>query len=239
MADKQFKFVKNKWDKVISDFPQIENLMQNIEAMYEHSQDVNDDEVKLKIFPEIQNIFRCFQYCDPENVKVVIIGQDPYHGEGQATGLCFGVNSHCKIPPSLRNINKEMISDMGYEISDITLEKWAKQGVLLINSALTVQEHCPASHAKIWKPFTEYILSYLNKNTVGVVFVAWGAFAYNCLFNKKTTLNTEMHYLIASSHPSPLSVNKQFKSFPKFSESKPFTKINQILCKLEKQPIKW
>ena len=111
------------------------------------------------------------------------------------------------------------------------MENWAKQGVLLINSALTVREHCPASHAKIWKSFTEYIFTYLNLHTENKIFVAWGAFAYNCLFNKKQTLDTEKHKLVVSSHPSPLSANKNFKEFPKFMDSKPFSTINTTLTK--------
>ena len=153
--------------------------------------------------------------------------------------MCFGVNPECKIPPSLRNIHKELINDIGLGITDSTLENWAKQGVLLINSALTVREHCPASHAKFWKPFTEYILSYINKQTENKIFVAWGAFAYNCLYNKKQTLDTERHKLIVSSHPSPLSAQKMFKTYPKFMDSKPFSKINNLLQQQNKQEIIW
>ena len=192
-----------------------------------------------KIYPPMNKIFNAFNLTPLSKVKVVIVGQDPYHGEGQATGLCFGVNPGCKIPPSLRNINKELVSDIGYGITDPTLENWAKQGVLLINSALTVREHSPASHAKIWKAFTEYILTYLNQNTENKIFVAWGAFAYNCLFNKKQRLDTEKHALIVSSHPSPLSAQKMFKSYPKFMDSKPFSVINEILQKQQISEISW
>ena len=236
----QIESIPNKWRDIIISYPGIEIICQEIDTIYsEYQQKKSEEEVVLNIFPEKKNIFRCFHYQPPEAIKVVMIGQDPYHGEGQATGLCFGVNSECKIPPSLRNINKELINDIGHGISDSTLENWAKQGVLLINSALTVREHCPASHAKIWKLFTEYIFTYLNLHTENKIFVAWGAFAYNCLFNKKQTLDTEKHKLIVSSHPSPLSANKQFKTFRKFVDSKPFTAINKTLTEMEIQVILW
>tara|TARA_A100001011_G_C14239975_1_gene812781 strand:- start:464 stop:1192 length:729 start_codon:yes stop_codon:yes gene_type:complete len=237
----QINAIPNKWREVILTYPNIEELCQKVESMYNECQQQNsEDEVVLQIFPQKENIFRCFYYQPPEEIKVVMIGQDPYHGGGQATGLCFGVNPDCKIPPSLRNINKELVSDIGHGITDSTLENWAKQGVLLINSALTVREHCPASHAKIWKPFTEYILTYLNQHTENKIFIAWGAFAYNCLYNKKHTLNTEKHALIVSSHPSPLSALKMFKTYPKFMDSKPFTAINKILRQqLQRPEILW
>ena len=232
--------IPNKWHEVILAYPNIKQLCEEIESLYnECEQPKSEDEMTLAIFPRKENIFRCFYYQPPETIKVVLIGQDPYHGEGQATGLCFGVNHGCKIPPSLRNIDKELVNDIGHGISDSTLENWAKQGILLINSALTVREHCPASHAKIWKPFTEYILTYLNENMERKIFVAWGAFAYNCLYNKKQILNTEKHALIVSSHPSPLSAQKMFKSYPKFMDSKPFSAINKILRQQEIPEINW
>ena len=237
---KQIESIPNEWRDIILSYPNIEQLCEEIELMYtEYNEHVLKDEVALQIFPKKENIFRCFYYNSPKLIKVVVIGQDPYHGEGQATGLCFGVNPECKIPPSLRNIHKELINDIGRGITDSTLENWAKQGVLLINSALTVREHCPASHAKLWKPFTEYILSYINKHTENKIFVAWGAFAYNCLYNKKQTLDTERHKLIVSSHPSPLSAQKMFKTYPKFMDSKPFSKINNLLQQQNKEEIIW
>ena len=234
----QIDSIPTEWRNVILAYPNIEQLCDELEIIYTQNEE-EEDKMTLKIFPPQKNIFRCFHYQSPESIKVVIIGQDPYHGEGQATGLCFGVNPDCKIPPSLRNIHKELINDIGQEIKDTSLENWAKQGVLLINSALTVVEHCPASHAKIWKPFTEYILSYLNQNTENKIFVAWGAFAYNCLYNKKQTLNTDKHSLVVSSHPSPLSAQKMFKSYPKFMNSKPFSSINKMLRQQEISEIIW
>ena len=235
----QITSIPNRWKDIIMHYPAIDQLCLEVENMYENQEKVSEDELILQNFPKKENIFRCFYYHSPETIKVVIIGQDPYHGDGQATGLCFGVNPDCKIPPSLRNINKELINDVGHGITDSTLENWAKQGVLLLNSALTVREHCPASHAKLWKPFTEYILTYLNKDTENKIFVAWGAFAFNCLFNKTQNLNTENHKLIVSSHPSPLSAQKMFKSYPKFMDSKPFSKINKMLKDEEIDEIVW
>lgn len=235
----QIEFISNNWKNVILSYPNINTLCEEVKTIYDNQDIIVEDEVTLKVFPKRENIFRCFQYVSPENIKVIIIGQDPYHGEGQATGLCFGVNKECKMPPSLKNIEKELKSDINVELNDSTLEKWATQGVLLVNTALTVREHCPNSHSKIWSDFTEYILQYLNEKTENKIFVTWGAFAYNRLFNKNFELNMERHTLIASSHPSPLGARRQFKTYPAFIGSKPFSKINNNLIKQEKQPIEW
>ena len=236
----QIDNIPNKWKDIILSYSNIDELIKNVENNYTYQEQNNtEDEVILKTFPRKENIFRCFTYCEPEAIKVVIIGQDPYHGEGQATGLCFGVNQDCKIPPSLRNINKELQTDVNSEIKDTTLEKWANQGILLINASLTVKEHCPNSHAKIWKGFTEHILNYLNKNTENKIFVAWGAFAFNKLFNKSNNLDINKHSLIVSSHPSPLSANKPFRNFQKFLGSKTFSKINYMLAEKKEKQIEW
>ena len=228
-----------EWKEVILMYPNLDNLVKFVDDQYNQSENQEEDELVLKVFPEKQNIFRSFRYCFPENIRVVLIGQDPYHGEGQATGLCFGVNKECKVPPSLRNIAKELESDTGVSLTDTTMEKWASQGVLLLNSALTVKEHSPGSHIKIWSDFTQYILYYLNDKFENKIFIAWGAFAYNCLFNKKFTLDITKHKLIASSHPSPLGARRQFKSYPAFIGSKPFSKINTILHNNKKRQIEW
>lgn len=180
----------------------------------------------LEIFPSKEMIFRCFNYFEPNETKVVILGQDPYHGKGQAIGLCFGVHQDCKIPPSLRNINKELISDVGENIEEKRdLIHWAKQGVLMLNASLTVLEKCPSSHMKFWKDFTKYIIDYVSEHSEKVVFVAWGAFAHK----KMEDIDLEKHELIVSSHPSPLSCNKKYKEFPPFKDSRPFSKINKLL----------
>ena len=220
--------LKNGWDKIILSYPNIDSLIAVVENHYKLIENKEDDEYFLRVFPNKENIFRCFSYTSPENTRVILIGQDPYHGENQATGLCFGVNNGCKIPPSLKNINKELRDDIGTEITDCTLEKWAQQGVLMLNSALTVQEHTPASHIKIWSEFTEYILHYINEHTNDKIFVLWGAFAYTRMFNTKFTLDIVKHRIIVSSHPSPLGARRKFQIYPAFLGSKPFSKANNF-----------
>jgi len=189
---------------------------------------------ELEIYPDNLNIFRCFQEVDYDDIKVVIIGQDPYHGKEQATGLAFGVTNGNKLPPSLKNIQKELLHDINIELRDTTLEKWAKQGVLLINTSLSVVESTPGSHIKYWQEFTQFIIDEIN-NLENVIFVAWGAHAYSRLKN----IDRERHSVIASSHPSPLSCNKKFGEYPPFLGSKPFSRINTILRESNKAEIKW
>ena len=174
-------------------------------------------------FPSPENIFRCFNYFNIEDTKVVILGQDPYHGDNQATGLCFGVSEGVRAPPSLKNIQKELLHDVGIILKSLSLEGWAKQGILLLNSALTVRKKNPSSHMTVWLPFTKYIIDHLNKTQKSIVFVAWGAFAYD----KLKDMNIKKHELIVSSHPSPFSVSRPMKSFPSFRHSRPFTQINE------------
>lgn len=169
-------------------------------------------------YPPKNKIFNAFNYFDVENTKVVILGQDPYHGENQAIGLAFGVKVN-KIPPSLKNIVKELYKYTGKSLEDYSLENWAKQGVLLLNYSLTVQPNKPGSNMKVWKEFTNNVLSMLSDD---VIFVAWGAFAYELLKDKKILLH--------SSHPSPLSCNRKYKNIS-FKDSKIFEKINNLLDK--------
>ncbi len=176
------------------------------------------------IYPPREKIFRALNKVRPQDVRVVIIGQDPYHGAGQATGYCFGFKGD-KIPPSLKNIKNELENDLGIELTDYTLRKWAKQGVLLLNTSLTVEEAKPNSHSAAWFGFADKIVNHLNFHYENIVFVAWGAHAYNILIN----IDEEAHHLIVSSHPSPLSAKKSFKHFPTFVSSKPFSKINEYL----------
>lgn len=193
------------------------------------------DEGNIKIFPEHENIFRCFNYFNLTDTKIVILGQDPYHGPDQATGLAFGINNKFQKPPSLKNIEKELLNDLNIKLTDQTLEKWAKQNILLINSALTVVQNKPGSDISIWSNFTNKIIEYINSNCESVIFVAWGAFAYNKLKN----INIEKHNLIISSHPSPLSCFKKYKEYQPFIGSKPFSKINQILKSKNQNVINW
>jgi uracil-DNA glycosylase len=190
---------------------------------------------EIEIYPLNNQLFRCFSYFSPENTKVVILGQDPYHGPGQAIGLAFGVNNSQKLPPSLRNIAKELRNDLGIELGDQTLENWAKQGVLLLNSSLSVIQGNPGSHMKYWTHFINHILSILAKQE-RIIFVAWGKFAYDKLV---PLLTREEDSLLVSSHPSPLSANRPFKQFSSFIGSNPFSKINNILKNFNKTPIVW
>ncbi len=189
---------------------------------------------ELEIYPDNLNIFRCFQEVDYDNIKVVIIGQDPYHGKDQATGLAFGMNSLYKLPPSLKNIQKELLQDVNVELKDKTLVSWAKQGALLLNTSLSVVETKPGSHIKYWQDFTQFIIDEIN-NLENVIFVAWGAHAYSRLKN----IDRGKHSIIVSSHPSPLSCNKKFGEYPPFLGSKPFSRINTILRENNKSEIKW
>lgn len=185
---------------------------------------------QFNIYPKTENIFKCFEYFESNETKVLILGQDPYHGPNQATGLCFGINENITIPPSLKNIIKELKNDLNINLTNNSLENWAQQNILMLNASLTVIEKKPNSQATLWSNFTDFIIEELNKNEEPIIFVAWGAFAHNKLKN----IDTSKHYLIVSSHPSPLSVYKKYKIFPAFQGSKPFSQINEILEKNKK-----
>jgi uracil-DNA glycosylase len=186
-----------------------------------------------QIFPARENIFRALQAIDYPHVKVVILGQDPYHGEGQAIGLSFGVPNTLKPkPPSLENIFKELRSDLGVETrpgeSDLT--GWAKQGVLLLNTVLTVRAHQAFSHRdQGWEKLTDQIIQKLSERDQPLVFLLWGAAAQK----KKSLIDTKKHRVIESAHPSPLS------SYRGFFGSKPFSRINSILKEWGEAPIQW
>ena len=196
------------------------------------NQEYIDNEFNIEIFPKEENIFKCFQYFDISEIKIVILGQDPYHGPNQATGLCFGTNT--KPPPSLKNIAAELKSDTGISLQDYSLESWAKQGVLLLNASLSVIQGKPSSQMKLWSKFTDLIIHELNNSSNPIIFVAWGAFAHKKLIN----IDTNKHHIIVSSHPSPLSLFKKYKTYPPFFQSKPFSKINNLL-KQNNQQIIW
>lgn len=221
--------MKSSWQSIVNKYPKnINTILDAIEEKRALFDGVPE------IYPTKDNIFKCFNFTEVSEIKVVIIGQDPYHGPAQATGLAFGVNLDTKVPPSLRNIINELASDLGINLQDTSLEKWANQGVLLMNASLSVIQGKPGSQLKLWCDFTDYIIHELNKLD-NIIFVAWGAFAYN----KFSLIDTDKHTLIVSSHPSPLSNSKPFKQFPPFKGSKPFSKINEKLLKLGKTPIDW
>ena len=193
------------------------------------------DEGNIKIFPEHENIFRCFNYFNLTDTKIVILGQDPYHGPDQATGLAFGINNKFQKPPSLKNIERELIQSLNVKLNDITLEKWARQGVLLLNASLTVYESQPNSHSKYWNEFTQFIIDYLNKLYKSIIFVAWGQYADKLMSN----INLDVHYKITTSHPSPLSAKRPYKINPAFIGSNCFVEINDILTSNNQENIDW
>ncbi|MDP2174922.1 MAG: uracil-DNA glycosylase [Bacteroidota bacterium] len=169
-----------------------------------------------KVFPPESDIFKSFELCGFENLKVVIIGQDPYHGLGQAHGLAFSVNYNCPIPPSLRNIYKELINDVGITMpSHGNLDKWANQGVLLLNSTLTVRANEAGSHQKKgWEEFTDNVIKTISEHKKNVVFILWGKFAKS----KSVFIDRHRHLVLESAHPSPLSVHQGFFGNQHFSK---------------------
>ena len=183
------------------------------------------------IYPPLNKIFNAFNLTNFEDVKVVIVGQDPYHGVNQANGLSFSVGKKTKLPPSLLNIFKELESDLGYRRPEHgNLEKWAKQGVLLLNSVLTVEKGKPNSHVnKGWEIFTDKILVKLSNLKKNSVFVLWGVKAQN----KAKIIDSYNNLVIKSSHPSPYSASKSFFG------SRPFSRINAYLKKNKINPIDW
>ena len=216
--------IGNDWDNelsVIWNSKYFQAFYNKILKMYEEK----------TIFPAKENIFNALKLTPYNNVKVVIVGQDPYHGVGEAHGLSFSVQKGVKIPPSLQNIYKELESDLGIPpcpYGDLT--KWGKEGVLLLNSVLTVEKDKPASHKDLgWELLTDYIIKKLNAKTTPVVFILWGSFARS----KKEYITNPIHYVIESPHPSPFSARNGFFG------SKPFSKTNEFLKSKKISPIDW
>jgi uracil-DNA glycosylase len=185
---------------------------------------------KCNIYPPKELIFNAFKLCSIENTKVVIIGQDCYHRKNQANGLCFSVNEGIKIPPSLRNIYKEMKSDLEIERNTNDFTNLAKQGVLLLNSSLTVNEGLPGSHSNIWKDLTNDIIKYISTNCNKLVFILWG----NHAKKKIKYIDIEKHHIIEGTHPSPMSANRGG-----FFGGKYFSKTNEYLKSMSKKEIDW
>ncbi len=214
--------INKKWDKVLEEefkkdyFKKLGLFVKN--------------EYKTKtIFPPYNNIFDALRFTDYDDVLVVILGQDPYHGLGEAHGLSFSVHNNVKMPPSLQNIFKELYSDIGIKRTNTDLTDWAKQGVLLLNSIMTVEQDKPLSHKdKGWEIFTDTIIKKLNEREKQIVFVLWGSFARS----KKELITNKNHKIIESAHPSPLSASRGFIG------SKPFSKINEYLKSINKK-INW
>lgn len=182
------------------------------------------------IFPPGPQIFRAFELTPVDSLKVVILGQDPYHGAGQAMGLSFSVPDNMPAPPSLKNIFKEIETDLGVRMSGCpNLEPWAKQGVLLLNAVLTVREAQPTSHKGIgWTQFTDAVISYINEHCEGVVFLLWGNYARE----KRALIDTSRHHVLEAAHPSPLARGA-------FFGCRHFSRTNEILISEGKTPIDW
>lgn len=190
------------------------------------------EEKKLyRIYPPGNRIFAAFDYTPFSKVKVVILGQDPYHGDGQAHGLCFSVPDGIALPPSLVNIYKELNTDLGILIPKSgNLEKWAKQGVLLLNATLTVRANQAGSHQRQgWEIFTDEVIRQLSSRHTGLVFILWGSYAQA----KETLIDTSRHFILKAVHPSPLSVYRGFFGCQHFS------KTNELLNSAGKEPIDW
>lgn len=207
--------------KVVWDSPGFKNFYKRI--MHEY-------EIK-EIYPPKDYIFNALKLTSYENTKVVIVGQDPYHGKGEAHGLSFSVQKGVRVPPSLQNIYKELNDDLKIPPKDNgDLTEWAKQGVLLLNAVLTVEKDKAASHRNLgWEPMTDYIIKLLNLKNKPVVFILWGNFAKE----KAKLITNHQHYIIMSPHPSP------FSAYSGFFGSKPFSKTNEFLIKNGLVPIDW
>lgn len=214
----------NNWDIVLNDVyhePYFINIVKFVNQIYKE---------KI-VFPPKTKILKALTTTDYNDVKVVILGQDPYHGVGEANGLAFSVSDGIKLPPSLRNIYKELHDDLGIPISNKgNLECWAKEGVLLLNAVLTVEKDKPASHKNVgWETFTDTIIQKLNEKETPIVFILWGAFARS----KKKYITNPKHLVIESPHPSPFSASYGFFG------SKPFSRTNNFLIQNHIPPIDW
>ena len=224
MAEDDVK-IESSWKNVLQDEfgkEYFKTLREFVKNEYEHA----------IVYPAPKNIFRAFELTPFDKVEVVMLGQDPYHGPGQANGLCFAVSQGVALPPSLQNIFKEIESDLGQPLKHRTgdLERWAKQGVLLLNATLTVQAHQAGSHqGKGWEQFTDAVIRMLSDKKENLVFILWGNYAKS----KGDLIGWSKHQLIESGHPSPLSAYRGFFG------SKPFSKTNEYLVEHNKKPIDW
>ena len=216
--------IGNDWDVILNNVYQSTGFKKFIKV-------VNHEYATKTIFPKKGHIFNALKLTPYKNVKVVIVGQDPYHGINEAHGLSFSVQKGINLPPSLKNIFKEIKDDLGIiEPNCGDLTKWAEEGVLLLNSVLTVEKDKPASHKNLgWERLTDYIIKKVNEKNEPVVFILWGNFARN----KKSLINSSKHLIIESAHPSPFSARYGFFG------SKPFSKTNEFLKKNNIKPIDW
>ena len=216
--------IGNDWDEILKDEFKKDYFKKLIYK-------VQDEYHKKTIYPRKDEVFKAFRYTPYQKVKVVILGQDPYHGEGEAEGLSFSVPLNVKKPPSLINIFKELNTDLGVPIpSHGNLSNWSKEGVLLLNAVLTVVKDHAASHSGIgWETFTDNVISRINEKKTPVVFILWGKYARS----KKKLITNPIHLVIESAHPSPLS------AYNGFFNSHPFSKTNNFLINNGIKPINW
>lgn len=217
--------IEESWKNILKDEfekPYFESLIQFVKSEYQSHQ----------CFPKGSDIFSAFDHCPFDQVKVVIIGQDPYHGLGQANGLCFSVHDGISHPPSLINIFKEIEHDLGKPYPNSgDLSAWASQGVLLLNATLTVRAHQAGSHQKQgWEQFTDAVIQKVSQQREGVVFLLWGGFAKK----KGAKIDKNKHHILTSGHPSPLSANRGY-----WFGNKHFSKTNVLLGHLNKSLIDW
>lgn len=212
------------WEKVIG-----EEFKKNY--FEKLTQFVKKEYLSNTIYPEGKNIFRAFELCPFEDVKVVIIGQDPYHGPKQANGLCFSVNDEMLLPPSLQNIYKEIETDLKVERpTKGNLDNWARQGVLLLNATLTVRANTPGSHQNQgWEEFTNAVIKAISDKKENIVFLLWGKYAQD----KGTIINSKKHHVLTAPHPSPFSAHSGFFG------CKHFSKTNKYLKSISKETIDW
>lgn len=192
---------------------------------------VKQEYTSKKVYPEGKNIFRAFELCPFDEVKVVILGQDPYHGPKQANGLCFSVGDGIPLPPSLQNIYKEIQSDIGIKMPETgNLDNWSRQGVLLLNATLTVQANKPGSHQhQGWEEFTDAVIKEVSEKKEHIVFILWGKYAQE----KGKIIDPQKHFILKAPHPSPFSAHSGFFG------SKPFSKTNDYLKSIGEKPIDW
>ena len=216
--------IGNDWDEAL-------NIIWTSPGFHKFLKNVNDEYKTKTVYPPKNYVFNALKYTPYQNVKVVIVGQDPYHGEGEAHGLSFSVQKGIKCPPSLQNIYKELDSDLGIKSPNCgDLTAWAKEGVLLLNATLTVIKDTPNSHKDLgWGLLTDAIIKKINLKDEPVVYILWGAFARS----KKAFITNPKHFVIESTHPSPFSANNGFFG------SKPFSKTNDFLTKNNVKPINW
>ncbi len=212
------------WDELLSPLFSDEKYLKIREFLkYEYSHYI--------VYPDMYDLYNCFRFTPLEKLKAVILGQDPYHEPGQAHGLCFSVKPGVPLPPSLQNIYKEIESDLGIREPDCgDLTKWAEEGVLLLNTTLTVREHIANSHSKCgWAWFTDSVIKLISENTEHTVFILWGGNARG----KAPLIDPARHLILQSAHPSPLS------AYNGFFGSKPFSKTNDYLISHGKAPVDW